>query len=324
MSDISDQTAEEDLFSGCGSDRDSDINAFAASIGECLGDAEQDYLVTQAITSRKTYNSVANEPSCSTYGRDTEEQPQPSVSHADEDGEEPDDVSSGGTISSAGEEEEDDGSDIKQKCLKMIVAQLEKASGKKREVLQKNFQAVRDMDTPNDIYKKYQTDINKVKAQLAQLQMEQTRRVKENETYWMIVKQTIPRCGQATRIRMAKKPKEGVRKKRKCPAPWCVAKIQNVHRHLAVAHRFTSLEQRQTVLDAYRQEVAQIPRKHQKPSSSKSSSASYLRRCSVCDKTFRRLDSHLAHVHSLKRGSPRFKQQLSAVSPTVVYYKLMQ
>lgn len=68
------------------------------------------------------------------------------------------------------------------------------------------------------------------------------------------------------RVRMAAKEKQGVPKKRKCPAAWCPAKTQNIQRHIIHAHKNLTPEERQSLLQAYHNEQTQIqPPKRPQP-----------------------------------------------------------
>ena len=89
-----------------------------------------------------------------------------------------------------------------------------------------------------------------------------------------------------------------------CPMPYCLGTVKNKVRHLSQVHHITDKAQIRAMLMG-----TDAPKSVVRPKTEK--------RCPMCHKNFKRLDSHLVHKHHFKRGSTRFRGLLQSLEADV-------
>ena len=88
----------------------------------------------------------------------------------------------------------------------------------------------------------------------------------------------------------------------------CHAEVKNLSRHLGQVHNLHGGE-REMYLSAQRQ----LPRGRPDPTEKPVDPKKINKQCSLCSKSFKRVDAHLVSMHGLKRGSNKYKAILETV-----------
>ena len=221
----------------------------------------------------------------------------------------------------------------KTRCLNVLSSAIRKAKGGRKEALEKTREELLLQKTPSEVAEEYGQEIARLEAKIEELKRDRQEKVENCRTFWQLQVRSLPKSGKLlARIRPAKvggrrwvlvsciwvritgihykhiqliHMLSGYRKV-KCPLASCHGETKNLSRHLAQVHRLVGAERDLYTSAATLQEKTTRAKHLVAPKQSR-------KECVLCSKHLKRVDSHLAAVHGLKRGSKKFKTFLQRV-----------